>query len=140
MTIDLKVTEGIAPQEEEVILDRLRSYNLKTFGESHRRELTIPLYDDEGTITGGLVGYTGRGWLYISMLYIPEDLRGQGLATRIMEMAEDEARSRGCIGAYIDTMNPDALRLYLKLGYEVIGRLDSLEGGQYVHWLQKRYG
>ncbi|TWF54596.1 GNAT family N-acetyltransferase [Neorhizobium alkalisoli] len=139
MTIDLKVTEGIAPQEEEVILDQLRSYNLKTFGESHRRELTIPLYDDEGTITGGLVGYTGRGWLYISMLYIPENLRGQGLATRIMTMADDEARSRGCIGAYIDTMNPDALRLYLKLGYEVIGRLDSLEGGHCVHWLQKRY-
>lgn len=139
MAIDLKVTEGIAPQEEEAILKQLRNYNLATFGESNRRELTIPIYEEDGTTTGGLVGYTGRGWLYISMLFIPEDLRGKGLASCMLQMAEDEARARGCIGAYIDTMNPDALGLYLKLGYQVIGKLDDLEGGHSVHWLQKRY-
>lgn len=139
MTTDLKVTEGIAPQEEQVILDRLRAYNLATFGESDRRELTIPLYEEDGTVKGGLVGYTGRGWLYISMLFIPEELRGKGLASRMLHMAEDEARARGCIGAYIDTMNPAALSLYEKLGYQAIGRLDSLAGGHKVTWLEKRF-
>ncbi len=89
--------------------------------------------------SGGLVGYTGRGWLYVSMLYIPEDLRGQGLATRMLTMSEDEARKRGCIGGYIDTMNPEALSLYRKLGYTEIGKLDALSGGHVVTWLAKMF-
>lgn len=137
--MELKVTEGIAPLEEDAILQKLRAFNIATFGESDRRELTIPLYDDDGEISGGLVGYTGRGWLYVSMLYIPEHLQGQGLATRMLEMAEDEARKRGCIGAYIDTMNPAGLSLYQKLGYAEIGKLDALFGGHVVTWLAKRF-
>jgi GNAT superfamily N-acetyltransferase len=140
MTIDLKITEGLAPVEEAVILDRLRAFNVAAFGESNRRELTIPLYDEGGVLNGGLVGYTGRGWLYTVMLYIPEDRRGQGLATRMLNMAEAEARLRGCIGAYIDTMNPQARRLYLRQGYTEIGSLDGLAGGHSVTWLQKRFG
>lgn len=137
--MELKITEGIAPLEEDAILQKLRAFNIATFGESDRRELTIPLYDDGGEISGGLVGYTGRGWLYVSMLYIPEHLQGQGLATRMLEMAEDEARKRGCIGAYIDTMNPAGLSLYQKLGYAEIGKLDALSGGHVVTWLAKRF-
>jgi RimJ/RimL family protein N-acetyltransferase len=139
MALELEVTEGLAPIEEAAILDRLRAFNIEAFGASDRRELTIPLYGDGGDVNGGLVGYTGRGWLYVSMLYIPEDMRGQGLGSRMLTIAEDEARKRGCIGAYIDTMNPAAQKLYLKLGYAEIGRLDSLAGGHLVTWLAKRF-
>ncbi len=139
MTIELAITEGIAPQEEMQILERLKAYNLARFGESDRRDLCIPIYDDNGTMIGGLVGYTGRGWLYTAMLFVPEALRGQGLAARMLHMAEEEARRRGCIGAYIDTMNPDALRLYEKQGYREIGSLKGLAGGHNVTWLEKRF-
>jgi ribosomal protein S18 acetylase RimI-like enzyme len=138
MESELKVTEGIAPPEEAFILDRLKAFNIASFGESDRRELTAPVYGDEGELRGGLVGYTGRGWLYVSMLYIPEELRGRGLASRMLAMAEDEARKRGCIGVYLDTMNPAALKLYLKLDYNEIGRLDALADGHVITWLAKR--
>jgi ribosomal protein S18 acetylase RimI-like enzyme len=139
MEIELRVTDGLAPSGDAVILERLMAFNIASFGASERRDLAIPLHDTDGSLTGGLVGFTGRGWLYISMLYIPDNLRGQGLATRMMTLAEDEARARGCIGAYIDTMNPQALNLYRKLGYVEIGRLDALAGGHVVTWLAKRF-
>ncbi|WJR65975.1 GNAT family N-acetyltransferase [Neorhizobium sp. CSC1952] len=139
MDIELKLTEGVAPEEEEIILNRLKAYNVATFGQSDRRELAVPLYDDGGKVIGGLTGYTGRGWLYVAMLYIPDGLRGRGLAARMLDMAETEARARGCMGAYIDTMNPQALRLYLKQGYCEIGRLRDLAGGHSVTWLEKRF-
>ncbi|RWX78658.1 GNAT family N-acetyltransferase [Neorhizobium lilium] len=137
--MELAITEGLAPQEETEILERLKAYNLETFGESDRRDLYIPLYDDKGAITGGLVGYTGRGWLYTSMLFVPQELRGRGLAGRMLDMAEQEARRRGCIGAYIDTMNPQARQLYLRQGYREIGSLQELAGGHAVTWLEKRF-
>ncbi|NSY17620.1 GNAT family N-acetyltransferase [Neorhizobium sp. AL 9.2.2] len=137
--MDLEIVEGISQQDEDIILDKLKAFNIECFGASDRRELAIPLRDTAGDIAGGLVGYTGRGWLYISMLFIPELMRAKGLAARLMTMAEAEAAKRGCIGAYIDTMNPAALALYLKLGYQPIGKLEGLAGGHDVTWLEKRF-
>ncbi|WP_117193637.1 GNAT family N-acetyltransferase [Rhizobium terrae] len=139
MDIELKLIEDIGPDEENIILERLRAYNLATFGKSDRRALAVPIHDEAGNLIGGLTGYTGRGWLYTSMLYVPEELRGRGLAGRMLEMAEAEARARGCIGAYIDTMNPAALKLYLRQGYTEIGTLEGLAGGHSVTWLKKRF-
>ncbi|CDZ62886.1 GNAT family N-acetyltransferase [Neorhizobium galegae] len=139
MDIDLKLTEGMNADEEDFILERLMTHNAVTFGPSNRRELAVPLQGEDGDLIGGLTGYTGRGWLYISMLYVPDELRGQGLAGRMLDMAEAEARARGAIGAYIDTMNPEALKLYLKQGYTEIGTLKGLEGGHSVTWLEKRF-
>lgn len=139
MDIDLKLTEGMSADEEDFILERLKTHNVMAFGPSNRQELAVPLHDKDGNLIGGLTGYTGRGWLYVSMLYIPEELRGLGLAGRMLDMAEAEARARGAIGAYIDTMNPAALKLYLKQGYAEIGTLKGLEGGHSVTWLQKRF-
>ncbi|KQQ36637.1 acetyltransferase [Rhizobium sp. Leaf306] len=135
----LEIVEGISQQDEDIILDKLKAFNIECFGASDRRELAIPLRDTAGDIAGGLVGYTGRGWLYISMLFIPELMRAKGLATRLLTMAEAEAVKRGCIGAYIDTMNPAALALYLQLGYHPIGKLEGLAGGHDVTWLEKRF-
>lgn len=139
MDIDLKLTEGMNADEEDFILERLMTHNAITFGPSNRRELAVPLHGEDGDLIGGLTGYTGRGWLYISMLYVPDELRGQGLAGRMLDMAEAEARARGSIGAYIDTMNPEALKLYRKQGYTEIGTLKGLEGGHSVTWLEKRF-
>ena len=137
MNEQLQVTEGIGEKDEAKLLDLLKSYNVATFGESDRRKLAVPLYDDGGQLIGGLTGYTGRGWLYIAMLFVPEHLRGRGLAARMLELAEAEARSRGCIGAYIDTMNPAARKLYIKCGYSPIGTLEGLTGGHAITWLKK---
>jgi GNAT superfamily N-acetyltransferase len=99
----------------------------------------VPIYDDCGNMLGGLIGYTGRGWLYVSMLFVPEEMRGRGVASRMLEMAEQEARARGCVGAYIDTMSPHALQVYLRGGYVEIGTLKGLVGGHCVTWLEKRF-
>jgi Predicted acetyltransferase len=138
MSPELTITDHFTPQEEQAILDRLQAYNIENFGPMDRKDLAIVLRDDAGEPEGGLLGRTGRGWLYVQMLFVPEHLRGQGLAKRLLLMAEEEARRRGCVGAYLDTMNPQALPFYLKHGYETIGRLDGLAGGHSVTWLKKR--
>ncbi|MFP3570701.1 GNAT family N-acetyltransferase, partial [Paraburkholderia sp. SIMBA_030] len=57
----------------------------------------------------------------------------------LLEMAEDEAKRRGCIGAFIDTMSPDALKVYQRYGYETIGVLGEFAGGHTFTWLKKRF-
>lgn len=139
MTSELRVTDHATPAEEKAISERLQAYSNENFGTSDRRELAIILYDPMGNPEGGLIGRTARGWLYVQMLFVPDHRRGQGLASRMLQMAEREAKIRGCLGSYLDTMSPQALGLYRKQGYEIIGQLEDLAGGHTISWLKKRF-
>jgi len=139
MNMNFVLSDVADAEAEKAIRDPLVAYNLARFGESDKRDLNITIRDDENTVTGGLVGYTGRGWLYVQLLFVPETMRGQGTAAKLLAMAEEEARKRGCMGAYIDTMNPDALRTYERYGFTRIGSLGPLSSGQSITWLEKRF-
>ena len=71
------------------------------------------------------------------MLFVPEVLRGQGLAGKLLGMAQDEARARGCHGAWLETFNPDARRLYEQLGYAPFGELPDFPVGHSLIFMQK---
>lgn len=137
MSFELTVTDTVTPDMEEAVRAPLVAYNIARFGESGKRDLAICLRSENGTVIGGLIGWTARDWLYVQLLFIPEENRGHGLAGRLLTMAENEAKARGCVGSYLDTMNPDALQTYLKYGYRIIGKNGPMSGGQSTHWLNK---
>ena len=84
--------------------------------------------DQKGAILGGLIGGTSYGWLLIKILWVAEELRSQGLVARIMRLAEEEAISRDCHGAWLDTSSQRARSFYEKLGYETFGMLENKQG------------
>ncbi|MFA7416006.1 MAG: GNAT family N-acetyltransferase [Rhizobium sp.] len=134
----LPLSDTVPDATRETILAGIKAHNNAMLGPTDRRDIFIPLRDDEGKTVGGLVGYTGRGWLYVEMLFVPEHLRGRGLAGALLQRAEDEARARGCTGAYIDTINPQARRAYERQGYEIFGTLDHFTGDFSITWLKKK--
>jgi len=139
MLPSLHLSDHTSEPDQAAILAALKVYNDVLLGPTDRRDLSIPLHDADGKTDGGLIGYTGRGWLYVEMLFVPERLRGQGLAGRMLQMAEDEARVHGCKGAYIDTINPTARRAYERQGFEVFGRLKNFSGDFEITWLRKLF-
>nr|WP_246728573.1 GNAT family N-acetyltransferase [Microvirga terricola] len=84
------------------------------------------------------MGRTASGWLAIELLFVPDQLRGLGLATRMIAMAEDEARRRDCHSAWLDTLNPKAAVLYERLGYVRFGELPDYPVGNSRVFLQKK--
>jgi ribosomal protein S18 acetylase RimI-like enzyme len=56
---------------------------------------------------------------------VAESARRDGIGRHLMELAEREAANRGCQYAYLDTMDYQAPEFYLKLGYQIAGRLDN---------------
>jgi GNAT superfamily N-acetyltransferase len=126
------------PQDVRAVERGLEDFNLAQTGIPFSFErITVVVRDDDGTIWGGLLGGTYWGWLYISILWLHADLRGQGYGSRLVGMAEDIARERGCHHAHLDTMSFQALDFYLKLGYTEFGRLDDLPRGYSRIFLQK---
>lgn len=102
----------------------LDDFNAEVTGIADRRPLAVLVRDPRnGEVTGGLSGRTSLGLLFIDLFYLPPDLRGSGLGSRILRMAEDEARLRGCRAGVLYTISFQAPDFYQRFGWEVFGRI-----------------
>ena len=135
--LSIWVTSEPDPSDLDTISTNLTAFNDADAGPAERLPLAVLVRDADGRLVAGISGYTGWGWLYIQLLWVAEDARGQNLAGRMIGMAEDEARKRGCHGAYIDTFNPVALKAYQRAGYAAFGALKDFPKGRTRTFLQK---
>lgn len=122
----LTVTDTIEPRTREVIRQGLRDFNRARSGIADRRDLAVLVEDPEtGETVGGLVGRTSRGMLFVEVFFLPEKLRGGGLGSRVLALAEEEARQRGCTVAVLITLSFQAPGFYEKQGYQAFGEIES---------------
>ncbi|GEO16691.1 GNAT family N-acetyltransferase [Microvirga aerophila] len=138
----IELVEEPGPALTQTILEGVRSYNRSLFpNHPDGKDLAIGIRDpDSQAFVGGLLGRMAGGWLAIELLFVPEALRGNGLATRLIAIAENEACERGCHAAWIDTLNPKARQLYERLGYVIFGELENYPVGSSRFFLQKALG
>jgi GNAT superfamily N-acetyltransferase len=92
---------------------------------SDYQPLTLLLRNAEAEVVGGLVAQTEWGWLFVKTLAIQEGWRGHGYGTKLLALAEAEARARGCHDAYLDTFSFQARPFYEQRGYAVFGVLEN---------------
>lgn len=123
--------ESDTPEEDKAyIIGRLDRFG-EGFGVPIREhvELNIILRDDSGAIQGAMLGYTYWNWLHIEFLWVDEEVRGGGYGFQLLEKAEKEAKSRGCVGVHLDTHDFQAPDFYIKNGYHVVGTIKDLPEG-----------
>ena len=139
MIPDIVLTDAPDPAAHRVLIEGIVQFNrTQTGAEAPRPLLVLLKHPDTGEVLGGLSARTGLEWLYIELLYIPNDLRGAGLGAELMRRAETEAAQRGCSGVWVDTYSFQARGFYEKLGYKVFGILEDYPPGQSRIFLQKR--
>lgn len=115
----------------------LHHYNIQQAGPDKTKSLCFVLLSPEQQILGGIIGETHWGWLYISLMFIKEELRGQGYGHQLLTLAEEEARQRGATHAYLDTFSFQAPKFYQQHGYQVFGELPDFPTGQTRYYLKK---
>lgn len=135
--MQIELTDAPSDDEIAAVEAGLAGFNRQHLGPSDRRSLALLIRDDTAAVVGGLCGFTARGWLMIDTLFVPTELRGGGVASRLLALAEKEARDRGCHGAWLDTLNPQARRLYERHGYASFGELQDLPKGHTLTFMQK---
>ena len=92
----------------------------------------------QSAVVGGLWGRTSLGLLRVERFFLPEDLRRGRLGSRILAMAEDEGRRRGCTRAVLSTLHFQAPGFYLKQGWEVAARIDCEPPGHTRFYMTKK--
>ena len=112
--------ENIESKRTQELANLVRAYNRSNREPSKSEPLNIYLEDEQGNLVAGMVAETFGNWLEIEYLYVSDDLRGQGIGSKILEMAENESRNRGCKYSFVDTFNFQAQKFYEKHGYKEV--------------------
>lgn len=125
--ISVEITDAPGAPAEAVIRDGLSDYNFSKAGYRDHRPLAILVCDPKtGEVLGGLLGRTSFGLLYVDRFFLPEDLRKQGLGSRIIKAAEEEGRRRGCSRALLTTLSFQAPGFYKRQGWDVLAELEGV--------------
>ena len=135
---ELQIDNEVTPADEARVVRALLAFNEARIGPADERPVKFVARDSVGSVVGGILGHTRWRWMYIAKLWVDESARGQGLGTRLMEAAEDLARSRGCTDVSLDTFDYQARPFYEKLGYELFGTLEGYPPGSRQYYLRKR--
>ena len=117
--------ENIESKRTQELANLIRAYNRSNREPSKSEPLNIYLEDEQGNLVAGMVAETFGNWLEIEYLYVGDDLRGQGIGSKILEMAENESRNRGCKYSFVDTFNFQAPKFYKKHGYKEVFALKN---------------
>jgi GNAT superfamily N-acetyltransferase len=135
----INLTDAPHDNERAVIADGLRAYNEAQAGYSDSRALAVLVSDPETKkVVGGLLGRTSLGLLRVELFFLPEGLRRDRLGSRILAMAEEEARRRGCTRAVLSTLHFQAPGFYLKQGWEVAARIECEPPGHMRFHMTKK--
>jgi GNAT superfamily N-acetyltransferase len=125
--------QSLADRLDQEIYD----FNVDQTGLADGRLLSVRARAADGSLAGGLSGWTWGGCLYVDLLWVREDQRAHGLGSQILAAAEQESVRRGCVVASLSTHSFQAPGFYLGRGYVEVGRTDGYPVGHSQLHLRK---
>jgi GNAT superfamily N-acetyltransferase len=135
----LVLTDAPDQADTAVIQEGLRAYNTEQAGRDDYRPLAVFVTDPvSGKVVGGLYGGSYLGQLRIERVFLPEGLRRDRLGSRLLAMAEEEGRRRGCTRISLNTLAIQARGFYEKQGYETAATLECDPPGVTRYLMTKR--
>lgn len=130
--MNFRITDDVSEHDANEIHRMLNEYNLV-----HREKSKIPIglfFEDENSRKlAGLTGEIFGNWLCIQFLFVSEQLRGQGIGSKLLQAAKSEAKQRDCKYAFVDTFSFQAPIFYKKHGYQEVFTLEEYP------YTEKRY-
>jgi GNAT superfamily N-acetyltransferase len=135
---EIVIRDGASDADSAELRDAINEFNFATTGYRDGRSLSCFLRDDDGALLAGIDGFTWGGYARVDYLWVSERLRGQGLGSRLLDAAEQEARRRGCGTIILDTHSFQAPDFYPARGYAVIGKTVDTPRGHSQTLFQKR--
>jgi len=118
---EIVISDSAADEDCIELRIALHEFNFESTGYRDGRSLSCFLRNADGVLVAGIDGFTWGGYGRIEYLWVDASLRGQGIGTRLLSAAENEARRRGCLKVVLDTHSFQAPELYRSLGYEEVG-------------------
>lgn len=127
-------------KNEEKLAALLNEHQEKVTGVAPReREYFSFAMLDGDKYLGGITGNIHMNTLYISLLAIKEDERGNKIGEQLLAKAEETAREHQCSYMMLSTQDFQAKTYYLKHGFEILGQITDMpfEGTTKYYFIKK---
>lgn len=139
MSVRIETTTNPTDEDYLGILTPLRAFNVSQAGDAGAEKFALLIRDEHSDeVLGGLYGSLLYRWMFIELLAVPEQARGQGLGSRLMAMAETLAYEKNCVGIWLDTFDFQAPEFYRSLGFSEFGQVNDYPPGHRRYFFQKR--
>lgn len=135
----LEVSDARDPDVARVVGGGLSAVADGLYGPETGREALAVVAEQGGTPCGALWMVARRNWLFLDLFVLEPGARRQGLGSRMLAMAEAAARTRGCVGVWLDTYGFQARPFYERHGFRVIGALPDYPAPWQRFFLAKRF-
>lgn len=136
----LRVTDQPSEAERNTVLAALRQFTRETVPLLDNQDFAALVEDSDGQVVGGLIGSSRWGGFHVEMIALPALQRGQGTGSRLLALAEAEARRRECHHMLLDTQAFQARAFYERHGFEVFGQIDGPEPYYPRYFMRKLLG
>lgn len=110
--------------DKQVVIDGINTFNDNILNDKVK-SFSVFLKDESNHVRGGVFGWLHSEAVYITTLWLEEDLRTQGFGTKLLLTAEAEAIKYGCQYSILDTYSFQAEDFYLKNGYERMAEIEN---------------
>jgi ribosomal protein S18 acetylase RimI-like enzyme len=140
MGIEIEILNDLQDPEKIQIVKALVDYNKQEtahLGENELRTFQLHARSDAGELTGGVIAIGFCGTLDVKSLVVFEKFRGNGIGKSLMRKVESLAIKSGYDQLNLDTFSFQALDLYEKLGFEIIGQYEDDKRGISRYYLKK---
>jgi ribosomal protein S18 acetylase RimI-like enzyme len=132
----------LALEPADDALTRELHQNLQAFNQAampgvSSNGFVVSLRDGDGALKGGVIARVTCESCYMDTVWIDETVRGSGLGTKMLRMAEEEAGRLGARGAWLYTLSVQAKPFYEKLGYSEFAELTWPGGDVRRHFMKK---
>lgn len=120
MTKNFKIENcnNLSEHENEIIIQGLRKFAKEAKDLLPINSYAIKITEAEQLIAA-ISGFIIYGCLYIDLLFVNENLRHQGLGSKLMNLALEKALENNCSFMLVTTMDWEAKDFYLKHGYVI---------------------
>ena len=129
--------ENPSTDDEHLLAEALKEYGRGEIGGKEPDRIGVFLRTSKEKTIGGVIGRIIVGRLYISHLWVSEELRGQGYGSQLLESIESEAQAHGCLQIILDTLNPKSVPFYKKNGYHILTEIPDFIVGFSKYYFRK---
>lgn len=88
-------------------------------------------------IIAGIAGWTWAGICEITQLWVDENVRKNGIGKMLLEAAEEEARTKGCLTILVRSFSFQAPHFYEKYGFKAELVFNDFPAGSEYYILSK---
>lgn len=138
MTGNYYIESEMDPQHViQLLEDKIYDYNSVKIDNDDGRLFCRVVKDEDNNIVAGIAGWTWANACEITQLWVDEKVRRKGIGEMLLEMAEEEAKNKGCVIVLVKTYSFQAPFFYEKHGYKTAYVINEFPKGHHYYALTK---